>query len=414
MPSAGYLDKLDKQHQHQHQQYHQKPAPNYNTYLPPSPPRSRSPSPYSPALHREDSSSSARYRGTVHNQQHHHHHHQPNGYPMATSTTQTGEVGDSGSGSVVHRKHSLPNGTLNHHPQHQQGYITSPNAQYGAYGGAGAGPEYNSANGCVNGYTPTTGSVIDNGASSSLPFQQLYNKASEAVKGVASSGSGKTLPSYLSAGSAGSPAGNQPARLHPSTSSAPSHSHQRRKSVAEALTPSISTVRFVSYCSLWYASSALSSNTGKSILNRFKYPVTLTFIQFGFVAGWCLIFVVGRTKIAEFKGRPGGGHSRSYSIASNPWGIQKPTKKALEGTVVMSVFQVAGHIFSSMAIARVPVSTVHTIKVCQLDQYLNYGWAILTNFEIFYRPSRRCSPSYLTVCSSESDILRKPISLWLL
>lgn len=30
---------------------------------------------------------------------------------------------------------------------------------------------------------------------------------------------------------------------------------------------------------------------------------------------------------------------------------------------MMSFFQIAGHVFSSMAIARVPVSTVHTIKV---------------------------------------------------
>jgi solute carrier family 35 protein E1 len=29
----------------------------------------------------------------------------------------------------------------------------------------------------------------------------------------------------------------------------------------------------------------------------------------------------------------------------------------------MAAFQVGGHIFSSLAISRVPVSTVHTIKV---------------------------------------------------
>jgi solute carrier family 35 protein E1 len=52
---------------------------------------------------------------------------------------------------------------------------------------------------------------------------------------------------------------------------------------------------------------------------------------------------------------------------SKSWGIKKPTRKALESVVVMSVFQIAGHVFSSMAIARVPVSTVHTIKVSQLN-----------------------------------------------
>jgi hypothetical protein len=43
-------------------------------------------------------------------------------------------------------------------------------------------------------------------------------------------------------------------------------------------------MRFIFLCALWYASSALSSNTGKAILNEFRYPVTLTFVQFGFVA----------------------------------------------------------------------------------------------------------------------------------
>jgi hypothetical protein len=37
-------------------------------------------------------------------------------------------------------------------------------------------------------------------------------------------------------------------------------------------------------CGLRYASSVLSSNTGKAILNQFRYPATLTFVQFGFVA----------------------------------------------------------------------------------------------------------------------------------
>ncbi|KAG9016718.1 suppressor of loss of ypt1 [Tulasnella sp. 427] len=102
-----------------------------------------------------------------------------------------------------------------------------------------------------------------------------------------------------------------------------------------------SMLRFVSLCMLWYASSALSSNTGKQIMNQFKYPVTLTFVQFGFVSGYCLLF-------------------------ANPWlgftKLRKPTKAILRNTLPMAVFQVGGHIFSSMAISRVPVSTVHTIK----------------------------------------------------
>ncbi|KAF8967733.1 triose-phosphate transporter family-domain-containing protein, partial [Flammula alnicola] len=81
---------------------------------------------------------------------------------------------------------------------------------------------------------------------------------------------------------------------------------------------------FVLLCSLWYTTSALSSNTGKAILNQFRYPITLTFVQFGF--------------------------------------LRMPTWAIIHSTFPMGLFQVGGHIFSSIAISRIPVSTVHTIK----------------------------------------------------
>lgn len=106
--------------------------------------------------------------------------------------------------------------------------------------------------------------------------------------------------------------------------------------------PSLSTLRFMFLCGLWYASSALSSNTGKAILNQFRYPVTLTFVQFGFVAAYCLLFM---SPIVRF--------SR----------LRSPSRAILRDTLPMGCFQVGGHIFSSMAISRIPVSTTHTIKV---------------------------------------------------
>ena len=106
--------------------------------------------------------------------------------------------------------------------------------------------------------------------------------------------------------------------------------------------PSLSTLRFMFLCGLWYTSSALSSNTGKAILNQFRYPVTLTFVQFGFVAAYCLLFM---SPIIRF--------SR----------IRSPSRAILRDTLPMGCFQVGGHIFSSMAISRIPVSTTHTIKV---------------------------------------------------
>lgn len=107
--------------------------------------------------------------------------------------------------------------------------------------------------------------------------------------------------------------------------------------------PGYDTLRFISLCTLWYASSALSSNTGKVILNRFRFPVTLTIVQFFFVAFYCILCSwLGWTT------------------------LKKPSRAIFHGVLPMAAFQVGGHIFGSLAISRVPVSTVHTIKVSDL------------------------------------------------
>jgi solute carrier family 35 protein E1 len=95
-------------------------------------------------------------------------------------------------------------------------------------------------------------------------------------------------------------------------------------------------------CGLWYSTSALSSNTGKAILNQFRYPITLTFVQFGFVAFYCLLFMSPAIRFTR---------------------MRMPNKDIIRSTFPMGLFQVGGHIFSSIAISRIPVSTVHTIKV---------------------------------------------------
>ncbi|KIY68869.1 TPT-domain-containing protein [Cylindrobasidium torrendii FP15055 ss-10] len=106
-------------------------------------------------------------------------------------------------------------------------------------------------------------------------------------------------------------------------------------------TDSSSNVMFILMCSLWYTSSAMSSNTGKIILNQFRYPVTLTFVQFGFVAGYCLLFMSPLVRFSR---------------------LRSPSRAIFKSTVPMGLFQVGGHVFSSMAISSIPVSTVHTIK----------------------------------------------------
>jgi solute carrier family 35 protein E1 len=69
----------------------------------------------------------------------------------------------------------------------------------------------------------------------------------------------------------------------------------------------------------------------------------LTIVQFFFVAGYCVI--CSRKEL--------GWTAR----------LRSPSRTILKGTLPMAAFQVGGHIFSSLAISRVPVSTVHTIKV---------------------------------------------------
>lgn len=125
-----------------------------------------------------------------------------------------------------------------------------------------------------------------------------------------------------------------------------SASSNSRRSIGPLTTPSpyasaASMSRFILLCSFWYTTSALSSNTGKTILNQWNHPVTLTIIQFAFVAGYCLLFM---SPVIQFtKLRP-------------------PTGAILRSTLPMGMFQVGGHMFSSIAISKIPVSTVHTIK----------------------------------------------------
>lgn len=99
--------------------------------------------------------------------------------------------------------------------------------------------------------------------------------------------------------------------------------------------------KFTACCFMWYLCSSLSSNTGKHIMNSFKYPVTLTFIQFLLVAFWCVVM---------------------ENVARST-GIRKPTRQIVQTMIPLSIFMIVGHVFSSISISRIPVSLVHTIKV---------------------------------------------------
>ncbi|EJU03648.1 TPT-domain-containing protein [Dacryopinax primogenitus] len=131
--------------------------------------------------------------------------------------------------------------------------------------------------------------------------------------------------------------------------------------------------KFILLCALWYTCSAMASNTAKPLLNLYRYPVTLTFLQFGFVAAYCMPFFSPIWKLTT---------------------LRAPTKAILKSTIPMGLFQVGGHIFSSIAISRVPVSTVHTIKA--LSPLFTVGAYALV-FGVTYSPKTYLSLVPLTV-----------------
>ncbi|PWN49556.1 TPT-domain-containing protein [Violaceomyces palustris] len=132
--------------------------------------------------------------------------------------------------------------------------------------------------------------------------------------------------------------------------------------------PSRSTVVLLIACLLWYTSSALSSNTSKALLSKpklptsqsrlptssphplsasppFPYPATLTLVQFLFVNLGCYL-CSSKTLL---------GNRRLTRMVI-------PARERIIEVLKLSIFNVLGHAASSLAISRVPVSTVHTIK----------------------------------------------------
>lgn len=122
----------------------------------------------------------------------------------------------------------------------------------------------------------------------------------------------------------------------------------------ERLKLSKTSTKFILLCLLWYFSSALSNNSAKQILIQFDYPVTLTFIQFGFISGWCGLLAL----LQQVRG------NNHHALFGAKHGIEYPTREIIGTTLPLSMFQIAGHIFGSLATSQIPVSVVHTVKVC--------------------------------------------------
>ncbi|KAL8908488.1 MAG: hypothetical protein Q9207_000794 [Kuettlingeria erythrocarpa] len=150
------------------------------------------------------------------------------------------------------------------------------------------------------------------------------------------------------------------------------HGHGRQKSISEAIHTirtrkgSVSanaaeladalkapvSVRLIVLCLIWYMSSALTNTSSKTILNAFPQPITLTVIQFACVSSWCITFAL--------LGRIFPPLQTAVPVLKN--GIRYPTRDVIRTTLPLALFQIGGHILSSTATEKIPVSLVHTIK----------------------------------------------------
>ncbi len=99
-------------------------------------------------------------------------------------------------------------------------------------------------------------------------------------------------------------------------------------------------------------SSALTNTSSKSILNAFNKPATLTMIQFFLVAFFCITSSWLASVFPKLRS--------SIPALQNP--IRTPSRDVINSTLPLAVFQVGGHLFSSTATSKIPVSMVHTVK----------------------------------------------------
>ncbi|EGY20381.1 hypothetical protein VD0002_g5861 [Verticillium dahliae] len=126
---------------------------------------------------------------------------------------------------------------------------------------------------------------------------------------------------------------------------------QNAHEIADALRAPVSPT-LVILCLLWYASSALTNTSSKSILTAFDKPATLTLVQFALVATYCLLFAWLASVFPQLK----------TSIPALKHGIRYPTHDVIRTTAPLAAFQIIGHLLSSSATSKIPVSLVHTIK----------------------------------------------------
>ncbi|GAM83719.1 hypothetical protein ANO11243_017080 [Dothideomycetidae sp. 11243] len=126
---------------------------------------------------------------------------------------------------------------------------------------------------------------------------------------------------------------------------------QNAAEIADALKAPVS-LKLVILCFAWFGTSILSNASSKAILTALPKPVTLTIVQFLFVCVLCIL----SSAVAQM-------HAPIRTAAPVfRYGIRRPDKEIILATLPLTAFQIGGHILNSDAMARIPVSLVHTIK----------------------------------------------------
>lgn len=105
-------------------------------------------------------------------------------------------------------------------------------------------------------------------------------------------------------------------------------------------------------CATWYITSMIANTSAGEILNTFPKPVTLTIMQFALVTSWCLLLSWLSSLYPALK--------HHVPVLRN--GIRPPNRDIIMATLPLTGFMIGGHILTSDAMSRIPVSLVHTIK----------------------------------------------------
>ncbi|KAM7206171.1 triose-phosphate transporter family domain containing protein [Rhypophila sp. PSN 637] len=160
------------------------------------------------------------------------------------------------------------------------------------------------------------------------------------------------------------------APANPADRPSPSYGHSRKPSIsrairhirsgsmsqnahelADALRAPIS-YKLIALCVIWYWSSALTNTSSKSILTAFDKPATLTLIQFAFVSSYCILFSWLASTFPKLR--------TAVPALKHP--LRYPSRDVIVTTLPLAAFQIGGHLLSSTATSKIPVSLVHTIK----------------------------------------------------